>query len=213
MLSLNALIMYDRQTESLWSQFLGEAVEGPLEGSRLDLVASQLTTWGSWKKEHPETLSLDIRAPRIDQYNSYYLSPSAGVLGWANPDDRLHRKELVVGLSGDSIQRAYAHSDLADAGALNDTFETAEIVIAMDSESGAAGVFRRTVEGRALSFIDGSAPSEMTDLETGTTWSKLTGEAVEGSLKGIALTPFPYFNAFWFGWIDYHPNSELFDPS
>ena len=212
-LALNALIMFDRQTESLWSQFLGEAIEGPYKGTKMELVASQLTTWGGWKEEFPETLALDIRAPRIDQYTDYYASPSAGVIGWANRDDRLHRKELVVGITGSTAQRAYGHSELAEVGALNDTFEGAPIVVAMDSVSGAAGVFRRDVEGRALTFVDGSDPSRMSDVETDTVWSKLTGEALEGALQGSALTPFEYFNSFWFGWVDYYPNTELYEPS
>ncbi len=205
--------MFDRQTGSLWSQFLGEAVEGPRKGAKLELVASQLTTWGSWREEHPDTLALDIRAPRIDQYNDYYSAPSAGVLGWANRDDRLRGKDLVVGVAGASSQRAYAHGDLAEVGALNDTFEGAEIVVAMDSVSGAAGIFERRVGGRVLSFVDGPDEGEIIDVETGTIWSKLTGRSVSGNLKGSQLTPFPYFNSFWFGWSDYYPNTELYEPS
>ena len=41
---LSALVMYDEQTDSLWSQFLGEAVEGPLKETKLELVPSQLLT-------------------------------------------------------------------------------------------------------------------------------------------------------------------------
>ena len=63
--------MFDRQTESLWSQFLGEVIEGPLQGSKMDLVASQLTTWGSWTQEHPGTVARDIGKPAIDQSNNY----------------------------------------------------------------------------------------------------------------------------------------------
>ncbi len=205
--------MFDRQTESLWSQFLGEAIEGQLKGTKLELVASQLTTWGSWKEEFPATLALDIRAPRIDQYNDYYASPSAGVIGWANRDDRLHRKELVVGITGSTAERAYGHSELAEVGALNDTFEGVAIVVAMDTVSGAAGVYSRVVEGRELSFVQGPEPGEMSDVETGSVWSKLSGEAIEGALEGSALAPYEYFNSFWFGWVDYYPNTELYEPS
>ena len=212
-LSLNALIMFDRQTESLWSQFLSESIEGPLQGTKLELVASQLTTWGSWKQEFPETLALDIRAPRLDQYADYYASPSAGVLGRANQDTRLHSKELVVGITGTSAQRAYGHGELADVGALNDTFEGAAIVVAIDSVSGAAGVYRREVDGRELSFVEGANPGDMSDVETGSTWSKLTGSALEGELKGSALATYEYFNSFWFGWVDYYPNTEVYEPS
>lgn len=55
----NALVMYDRETEPLWSQFVGEAVAGPLAGTKLDLVPAQMTTWRDWKTRHPNTLVLD----------------------------------------------------------------------------------------------------------------------------------------------------------
>ena len=41
----NVLIMYDRQTKSLWSQLLGAAVDGPLKGTRLEMLAASFTTW------------------------------------------------------------------------------------------------------------------------------------------------------------------------
>ena len=111
---MNALVMYDRETETLWSQFLGQAVEGPLRGTRLELIPSQLTTWLEWREQNPEHLVLDKGFSGItrDSYLSYYFSDSAGILGEANVDDRLATKELVVGITGDSIQRAYAYRDL-----------------------------------------------------------------------------------------------------
>ena len=45
-LIMNSLVMFDRETESLWSQFLGEAVEGPLSGVRLEFVSSPVDDLG-----------------------------------------------------------------------------------------------------------------------------------------------------------------------
>ncbi|MFQ5483563.1 MAG: DUF3179 domain-containing protein, partial [Nitrospinaceae bacterium] len=50
------MLLYDRQTESLWSQIKSEAVTGPLTGTRLRLLASTHTTWGDWKRRRPDTL-------------------------------------------------------------------------------------------------------------------------------------------------------------
>jgi len=52
------MLLYDRATDSLWSQIKGEAVTGPLMGARLKLLSSTQTTWAQWKKNHPETLVL-----------------------------------------------------------------------------------------------------------------------------------------------------------
>lgn len=40
----NALVMFDRESDTLWSQLLGEAVDGPLQGTKLEPIASLQTT-------------------------------------------------------------------------------------------------------------------------------------------------------------------------
>ena len=99
-LVMNALVMYDRQSDSLWSQFLGEAMKGPHQGTKLELVPSQLTRWSAWKEEYPDTVALDIGGPVFDHYLDYYVGPSAGILGQNNRDERLVSKDLVVGIVG-----------------------------------------------------------------------------------------------------------------
>lgn len=54
-------IFYDRQTDSLWSQLLSEAVAGPLAGSRLSVLPARNMTWGEWRKEHPGTLVMSFQ--------------------------------------------------------------------------------------------------------------------------------------------------------
>ncbi|MGB3717184.1 MAG: DUF3179 domain-containing (seleno)protein [Candidatus Promineifilaceae bacterium] len=53
------LVMYDRQTESLWSQLYGAVVDGSMAGARLAFFPSVFTEWGAWLQQHPETLVLD----------------------------------------------------------------------------------------------------------------------------------------------------------
>lgn len=54
------LLLFDYETESLWSQFRGRAVAGPLSGASLPLLAANLATWRSWKSDHPQTLVLSF---------------------------------------------------------------------------------------------------------------------------------------------------------
>ena len=53
-------VMYDRATRSLWNQFIGEPVIGPLadSGIRQPFFPSVVTTWGEWWDEHPDTTVL-----------------------------------------------------------------------------------------------------------------------------------------------------------
>jgi len=62
------LLFYDRETDSLWSQLLSQAVTGPLAGTRLSLFAAENTTWVAWKAEHPETLVLSVPAEHAFEY-------------------------------------------------------------------------------------------------------------------------------------------------
>ncbi len=63
------LLFYDRQTDSLWSQLLSEAVTGPLAGTHLALLPGENTTWGMWKKEHPATQVLSFVTGYSRNYN------------------------------------------------------------------------------------------------------------------------------------------------
>jgi len=49
------LVMYDRATESYWSQIVATAICGPLEGERLSLLPSTVATWSDWQSKHPDT--------------------------------------------------------------------------------------------------------------------------------------------------------------
>ena len=78
----NVLVMYDRQTEALWSQLIGEAVEGEMIGTELTYLPSWFTTWSEWKHMHPDTLALTKPySGGRDPYASYYASNRAGVIG------------------------------------------------------------------------------------------------------------------------------------
>lgn len=48
------LVMYDRATESYWSQLLGQAICGPRREDRLAVRPFAVTTWGDWRREHPD---------------------------------------------------------------------------------------------------------------------------------------------------------------
>jgi hypothetical protein len=72
------LLLYDHETDSLWSQLLSQAVTGPLTGARLAALPCENTTWQAWKSEHPQTLVLSFQTGyafdyRQDPYRDYPL--------------------------------------------------------------------------------------------------------------------------------------------
>lgn len=74
-------------------------------------------------------------------------------------------------------------------------------------------VYARALAGRKLTFIVSGKLWRnsliMQDLETGTLWSHVSGEALEGPLKGETLAPLPSVQTRWADWIAAHPESEV----
>ena len=70
----NALVMYDHQTNSEWSQIRGEALTGPMAGTKLRHLAANQMTWREWRGRFPHTLALEKPALSIDSYQGYYES-------------------------------------------------------------------------------------------------------------------------------------------
>ena len=96
------VLMYDRESESLWSQLKMESVSGPLSGTPLKLLPSAHLTWKSWKKKHPqgEVLSTNtghVRDYTKDAYASYFKSPDT-MFPVPNTRKELPKKDWVIGV-------------------------------------------------------------------------------------------------------------------
>jgi hypothetical protein len=209
-LIMNALVMYDRQTDSLWSQITGEAVSGPLKGTRLEYIPALHTTWRQWKDLHPETLALvKGYSGAYDGYASYYQSSRAGVLGETRRDERLYIKEFVVGVEHAGEAVAYPFGALNAQPVVNDVIGGLPVLVVFDPESGASAVFDRNVNGRVLTFSP-EAGLALTDAESGSAWDGLHGLAVSGPLAGHKLEPVKSTRSFWFGWKDWYPHTRVF---
>ena len=133
------VLMYDHQTESLWSQLMETAISGPLAGTGLQKLPAKRMRWDTWKKKHPDTrvLSTDTghnRDYRRDPYTGYYL---VGSLMFPVGDVRrdLPAKERVMGISIDDQSRAYPLEVIGKhPGRLNDRLAGKSIRIDIDTQ-------------------------------------------------------------------------------
>lgn len=205
----NTLVMYDRETDSLWGQIIGEAVDGPLVGTKLEFLPSIHTSWADWKAQHPDTQVLvkGFSNP-TDSYAGYYGSRKAGVIGETYDDDRLQTKEFVVGVAIDDEAVAYPFTALSAVPLVNDTLAGVPIVVVFDRDGAAASVLGRDLDNQTLTFTHLAALT-FRDDQTGSTWDALTGLATDGPLQGKQLTAIQSTTAFWFGWKDWHPDTRL----
>ena len=133
------LLMYDRQTESLWLQVKREAVTGPLTGTRLKKLPSTVTTWEKWRKRYPETevMSLDtghLRDYENDPYADYYKSKT-GLFSFLKPSPGASEKALVVGVEIEGRTSAYLMDRLRVNRKIDDTIGGRIISISFDAET------------------------------------------------------------------------------
>ena len=110
------LLMYDHQTESLWSQVGMHAVAGPLTGKKLSPIVLEHTTWGEWRTTHPSTVVLSTRTGSVRDYdrNPYagYDESSELFFDTTHVDSRYHPKEWVLGIEIDGAAKAYPFVEL-----------------------------------------------------------------------------------------------------
>ena len=117
----NDVLLYDRDTESLWSQILGEAISGEHVGKKLTPMPISHTTWRDWREKHPDTLVL---SDDTGHFRDYQRNPYAGYeesrstyFGVTNAaPDYYHPKEIVVGLGVDGVYKAYPFIELDKQG-------------------------------------------------------------------------------------------------
>jgi hypothetical protein len=113
------LLMYDRETESLWSQALGEAVVGDELGKTLELLLAEVVTFEDVRRRYPdaEILSVDTgfqRAYDVDPYAEYMTRPEL-LFPVSVQDARFPAKELMYIVNVGDYSIAFPLKDLIDA--------------------------------------------------------------------------------------------------
>jgi hypothetical protein len=121
-LYLSALVMYDRQTESLWSQIEGRAIAGLLAGTELERIPVSTVPWGAWREANPDgwVLSRETGHARDygrNPYTGYDRPGSEAFLLDEAADGRLPPKERIVAFPGATDSSAVQLSVLAEAAA------------------------------------------------------------------------------------------------
>jgi hypothetical protein len=220
----STLIMYDHQSESLWSQLYGAGVEGPLAGSTLGYFPSVHTEWEIWRNQFPNTRVLskqqtciqsDCYDYAIDRYASYYQSASEGLIDRQIPRESevFGPKELVLGVVIDENARAYLFDVLAETPLINDQVDDTPILIWFDPSSETGTAFDSRQDDRVLTFSqDPEQAGVLVDYETRSQWLAMTGESIAGELSGARLVPLIATHAFEFAWLAYYPDSTPYQP-
>lgn len=221
------LVMYDRQTQSLWPQLTGQASVGALTGTQLEAIPMGVVGWSQFRSAHPEAkvLTRDTGHDRDYGRNPYvgYDLPDGGLLVPLpdGPDERLPVKARVIGIRIGDEALAIQRDQVADDGVMTAEVGGKELTVwqvpgqssALDTEQipegqdiGSVAVFRTQVDGRDLTWR--RVDDGFVDDQTGSRWSIL-GQAVTGPLEGTQLDAQRHLDTFWFAWVAFQPDTAL----
>ena len=221
---LGDMVMYDRETKSLWPQMIGAAAAGELKGATLTVVPSQLSSFADFAVAYPRGTVLS----RPGSF-TYASTPYPGYDSRAAPydgfflgrlDTRVPAMARVVGVVDGGGARAYPYATLGARG--NPTVVTdGDLVVFWGGSArsplntslisdgrvvSSSGVFRPRARGKTLHFsVDHGV---IKDRETGSTWS-LDGAALKGPLKGAELPEVQHVDAFWFAWAAFQRSTTI----
>ena len=218
-------VMYDRLTNSLWNQLTSEPVIGPLwdSGIKLDFFPVMLTTWEEWLELHPDTTVLDQDTGIYDAdfyvpednpsaiYYSYFTVPET-MFPVPDRNDQLETKDVVLGVQLNGSYKAYPSALLQEHRVVNDVVGGEEIVVLGSAGSQGARAYYRN--GRAFQILSGDGDSNsgippVIASTDGARWRVTEEFLVNAGDESDKLARIPTHMSFWFGWFQFHPDTEL----
>jgi hypothetical protein len=213
------LVMYDRTSNSLWSQALGEGIVGEYAGVKLERLPFDLAYWKEWKKLYPESkvLSRDtgsIRPYGADPYVDYY-SKDLILFPIANDDKRLGLKEIVIGLEHQNQYKAYKLQDIETKKIINDVIGDDNKIALVSLQPFMVRVFDRVIDNEnkddkiVVDLLYNETTNILIDQVTNSEVN-FDGTFISGPLENKQLKRLPMDQGFWFEWVAFHPETEVF---
>ena len=204
-------LMYDKETQSLWSTLEGKPVIGPLvnKGIVLDYQSVVTTTWGQWKSRHPQTKVLSLETGHSRDYREgiayqEYFATDDLMFQVPETDARLKNKDVILAIripelteKSMAISSQYLRSHIVYSNEL----EGVQFTVFTD-KSGAHRVYNT----RGLIFKEYDGASTATDLN-GIRWKLEENQLVSPGKE--ELDRLHSYNAFWFGFRAAFPDTTL----
>ena len=146
------VLLFDRNTESLWSQIMSRGVAGEYVNAELELVPLENTSWLDWRTKHPDTLVLSrdtgyTRDYSRDPYKNYRQSPET-IFPVKFRSKGYHPKEIVIGITIDNHAKAYPFIELSKSEnkIFSDIVANKTVLIEFNSNEQSARIFDANCE-------------------------------------------------------------------
>ena len=198
-------LMYDQETHTLWNQFSGKPVVGPLtnSGIELEVLPVVTTSWKEWKTQYPDTKVLDLDTGYHRDYTpgtayGAYFNGNDLMFPAYVDDHSLQQKEEVFGLRISGAKKAWPLKQFETPQAINDSIGIIPIVIIGNAATKTVRAYRS--EGKK--FILTKDNKLITDNQE---W-EITEKELIGPDKQT-LARLPGHIAYWFAWSGYFPDT------
>lgn len=209
------LILYDRATDTLWSQMLQLAVNGPRIRERPAVIQVIETTFSTLTAMYPDALIMTRDTGHNRNYDQYpygdYLTSTRLLFQVSNADNRLHPKARTIGIYSGSSAKVYQLDGFgASTQTINEQFDSQSIVVVGNSVLNYAAIYSSQLsDGTILTFspIQDDLPNVMSDTE-GNVWD-IFGTAVSGPRIGEQLDATRSYTAMWFAWVSIFDAVEI----
>lgn len=210
------LLLYDRKTDSRWSQMLQSAVSGSRIGEEPVGIPVIETTFATLKSMYPDAVVLTRETGHFRDYDRYpygdYRSSGNLLFPVQRRDNRLHEKERAIGVHSGRASKVYQLAGFGpNTQAINDDFSGEAIVVVGNSAKQFAAVYSRELnDGSILAMtpLEDALPNVMTDSE-GNVWD-IFGRAVAGPRLGTQLRMVKSYTAMWFAWTAHFDTVEIY---
>ncbi len=201
-------LMYDQATHSLWNQFTGRPVVGPLTGSGIELkiLPVAITTWAKWRDRHPDTKVLSLETGYVRDYRpgrpygTYFADPGL-MFPALVPDDALAPKDQVFALRDGGAEKAWRLSAFEGGRVINDTLGERPVVLVGDAATRTV----RAYESGGRTFAAGADADHV--VADGVTW-RLEEDALVAE-TGERLERLAGHIAYWFAWANFRRGAPL----
>jgi hypothetical protein len=196
-------LMFDRETDSLWNQFTGQPVSGPLVNSGIELKIRPVTvtSWAEWKALHADTKVLSIDTGHKRDYGSgavyqdYFASPDLMFPTIVGNEETVKRKDFVFGIRDVGATRAWPVDAFNGRPVINDAIGTKNLVLIGDAQTRTVRAYERGDRTFAASDTAHRVSGPGGD------WT-LTEEALVAP-DGVKLARVPGHISYWFAWDGY----------
>lgn len=130
------VLMYDRESNSLWSQLMMQGVSGPAAGTQLSLLPSEHLRWSAWREKYPQgqVLSDDTGHRRdysAEAYASYFATDQT-MFPVPHSRRELRNKDWIIGVILDGTAKAYPAAQMPNTP-IKDRIGRREITVSYDT--------------------------------------------------------------------------------